>query len=400
MPVSSSSRGIRRIAVGEEGRRSNYRTSTFRSRNAGGGLPLSIKGAYQRQFSSNTASIGSSLCWFFKQISPGIVLVICFFTFRNLDRPTQLKLMGYVTQESLVPESRAVASNQDQRLRHRLGSRVPQALENLADLSTLFNPKTDTPYFWDIHFAGEIIAESVFTKCHFLIQACEHGLKQPDYNDEKLQVFETPHNGALYVNVDTTTKQGIQRAKKLGLAEAHMAEVVMSPELHLFASNIFSSSHKGRMFALFRDPIHRAVTMYHYLSSASWDPLYNPQLKIMSIEEYAKSPSVENNWMTRFLVNKQGGKLEKEDMVVAKEILRTKCLVGLYEDMDVSMRRFQGYFMWSQKAPPGQVQECRTAVLAAGDRRHNTPEFEVGTSMYEALANNNQYDMELYQYAK
>jgi hypothetical protein len=313
--------------------------------------------------------------------------------------------MGYATQQSLVLEGGggamvSISPQQAQRLRHRLGSRVPKALENLADLSTLFNPKSDTPYFWDIHFAGESIAESVFTKCHFLIQACEHGLKQPDYNDEQLQVFEKPQNGALYVNVDTTTKQGIKRAKELGLAEKRLADVMMSPELHLFSSNIFSADQKGRLFTLFRDPIHRAVTMYHYLSSASWDPLYNPQLRIMSIEEYAKSPGVENNWMTRFLVNKPGGKLGKEDMVTAKEILRTKCLVGLYDDMEGSLKRFQLYFGWSQKAPPDQVEQCRTAVLAAGDRRHNTPELEVGTNMYQALAQVNLYDMELYQYAK
>lgn len=283
--------------------------------------------------------------------------------------------------------------------RPRLGARVPTTLDDLADLSTLYNPKSDTAYFWDVHFAGETIAESVFSKCHFLILACEHGLKQPEYNDEKLQVFESP-NGALYVNVDTTTKQGIRRAKQLGLTDSRLAEVMTSPLLHSFVSNIFNRAQKGRMFALFRDPINRAVSMYHYLSTASWDPLYDPALKVMTIEDYAQSASVEHNWMTRFLVNKPGGKLNKQDMLVAKEILRTKCLVGIYEDLDNSLKRFQLYFGWSRKSSPEQVQDCRTAVLATGDRRHNTPELEPGTKAYLALASVNKYDMELYQYAK
>ena len=354
----------------------------------------------------NSIQIGSTACWFFKQISPGLFIVFLFLLFRNLDRRTQLQVIEYA-QASLIPDTQSAVSLQQQQQqkqqqkqpRARLGSRVPLALSDLADLSTLYNPKTDTAYFWDIHFAGETIAESVFAKCHFLIQASEQGLKQPDYNDEKLEVFEAT-TGALYVNVDTSTKQGIRRAKQLGLADARLAEVMMSPELHLFASSIFNRAQKGRMFALFRDPINRAVSMYHYLSSASWDPLYNPQLKYMTIEEYAQSASVENNWMTRFLVNKPGGKLTRQDMMVAKEILRTKCLVGIYGDVENSLKRFQLYFGWSQKSSQDQVQACRNAVLQAGDVRYNTPELEPDSKMYNALARVNKYDMELYEYAQ
>jgi hypothetical protein len=396
MAITSQSRVARRIAVGEEARRINYRTSTFQARNA---TPHSIVTIQQH---ISPKSIGRTAFWFLKQISPGLIIVLCFVAFRNLDRRTQLQMMAYA-QEAVYPETKesAIVIPQQQSIppRPRLGARVPTTLDNLADLSNLYNPRTDTAYFWDVHFAGETIAESVFSKCHFLILACEHGLKQPEYNDEKLEVFETP-NGALYVNVDSTTKQGIRRAKQLGLADARLAEVMTSPELHLFVSSIFNRSQKGRMFALFRDPINRAVSMYHYLSTASWDPLYDPALKIMTIEEYAQSASVEHNWMTRFLVNKPGGKLNKQDMLVAKEILRTKCLVGIYEDLENSLKRFQLYFGWSRKSSPEQVQDCRTAVLATGDHRHNTPELEPGTKAYLALAIVNKYDMELYAYAK
>jgi hypothetical protein len=329
-------------------------------------------------------------------------MIACFFAFRNLDRASQLKLMGYVSNSQLVPDDSTPIVPYNQTQRHaslRLGQRVPLALENLADMATIFDPQTETPYFWDIHFAGESVAESVFTKCHFLIQACEHGLTQPNYNDEKLEVFEAL-DGGLYVNVDTTTKHGIRRAKELNLAETRLADVLMSPEIHLFSSKIFTPQNKGRLFALFRHPIDRAVSMYHYLASASWDPLYNPQLKIMSLEEYARSSSIENNWMTRFLVNKKGGQLTKHDMLVAKEILRTKCLVGLYEDLENTLIRFHRYFGWSQKAAKGQVEECRKAVLATGDPRLRTPDLERKGKVYMALELPNKFDLELYEYAK
>lgn len=397
MALTSQSRVVRRTAMGEEARRINYQASTFQARNSS---PHSI-GLIQQHLSPK--SIGRTGFWLFKQISPGLIIVLCFVVFRNLDRHTRLQMMTYV-QEAVYsePKESAIVIQKPETTiapRPRLGARVPATLGNLADLSNLYNPKSDTAYFWDVHFAGETIAESVFSKCHFLILACEHGLKQPEYNDEKLQVFESL-NGALYVNVDTTTKQGIRRAKQLGLADARLAEVMTSPELHLFVSNIFNRAQKGRMFALFRDPINRAVSMYHYLSTASWDPLYDPALKVMTIEEYAQSASVEHNWMTRFLVNKPGGKLNKQDILVAKEILRTKCLVGIYEDLENSLKRFQLYFGWSRKSSPEQVQDCRTAVLATGDRRHNTPELEPGTKAYLALASVNKFDMELYHYAK
>lgn len=382
--------------MGDEVRRTTNRLPAFQARTLGHHLASSF-----RQQHLTSKPIGRIALWFLKQVSPGLIIVACFFFYRSLDRRTQLQVMHYA-QSAVVPNAQGEIIIQQQpqiQPRPRLGARVPLALSDLADLSNLYNPKTDTAYFWDIHFAGETIAESVFSKCHFLILACEHGLKQPEYNDEKLEVFES-QSGALYVNVDTTTIQGIRRAKQLGLADARLAEVMTSPELHLFASSIFNRVQKGRMFALFRDPINRAVSMYHYLSSASWDPLYDPGLKGLTIEEYARSASVEHNWMTRFLVDKRGGTLSKHDMVTAKEILRTKCLVGIYEDLENSLKRFQLYFGWSQKSSPDQVRECRTAVLQAGDTRHNVPELEPGSKAYQALARVNVYDMELYEYAK
>ena len=384
--------------MGDELRRTSYRPPTFQARTTGHNSTIM---SFQQNLTSKP--IGKIALWFLKQVSPGLIIVACFLLFRNLDRRTQLQVMEYA-HSAVIPDSQqqgeiTVQQQPQMQPRPRLGARVPLALSDLADLSNLYNPKTDTAYFWDIHFAGESIAESVFSKCHFLILACEHGLKQPDYNDEKLEVFEA-QSGALYVNVDTTTFQGIKRAKQLGLADTRLAEVMTSPELHLFAGSIFNRAQKGRMFAVFRDPINRAVSMYHYLTTASWDPLYDPSLKDLTIEEYATSASVEHNWMTRFLVDKRGGQLTKHDMVTAKEILRTKCMVGIYEDLENSLKRFQLYFGWSQKSSPDQVRECRKAVLQAGDSRHSVPELEPGTNAYKALARVNMYDTELYEYAK
>ena len=60
----------------------------------------------------------------------------------------------------------------------------PQHLSHLTNLTNMYNPKIETPYFWDVHFSGESIAEHVFSSCYGLTLACEFGLRQPDYNEE------------------------------------------------------------------------------------------------------------------------------------------------------------------------------------------------------------------------
>lgn len=162
------------------------------------------------------------------------------------------------------------------------------------------------------------------------------------------------------------------------------------------------------MFSLFRHPVHRAVSMYYYLSHASWDPLYDPRLKDMTLTEYADSASIEHNWATRFLVNKPRGPLTKADMSLAKRILRRKVLIGLYEDMDTSLARFQRYFGWDGDGDPDNdtpaerenVRQCRGAVVEAGDKRlRDHPTVEEGSAEWEAIAERNRYDIALYEYA-
>jgi hypothetical protein len=410
MAITSSSRAFQRVSIGEEARRSgNLRIPAFQARNGEQYSVFSTSTTSQKQPQQRNDGVlayKQHAFWFLKQLSPGLMIIIFYFTLRSIDRRTQLKAMMYAQEAVMHKDNNGdlpskVSNPLTNRItpQVRLGARVPLSLSDLADLSTQYNPKTDTPYFWDIHFAGESIAESVLTKCHFLILACENGIQQPMFNKDKLEVFETTH-GALHVNVDTTTAQGIRRAKELGLADSRLAEVMTSPQLHLFVSNIFNRSQKGRMFSLFRHPIDRAVSMYYYLSSAIWDPLYDPQLRHMTLEEYAQSGSVEHNWMTRFLVDKQGGKLTNHDMLVAKEILRMKCLIGIYEDLESSLLRFQIYFGWSPNSPPDQVKSCRTAVLQAGDPRNNIPELDPSSTAYMALTHVNKYDLELYAYAR
>jgi len=155
-------------------------------------------------------------------------------------------------------------------------------LENLSDMTQSYNPKTESLLFWDIQLSGETIAHCIFGVCYHLTRACEYGLQQPVFNEYSLETFVK--DGIRFVNVDTTSKVGLQRGKKLKLVESRMADVIEIKELYLASNHLFSSQYKGRLFVLFRHPVHRAVDMYYYLAKASWDPRANKRANELTNE--------------------------------------------------------------------------------------------------------------------
>jgi hypothetical protein len=60
----------------------------------------------------------------------------------------------------------------------------PPHLEHLSNLTVPYDSATETPYFFDVHFSGESVAEAVFSMCHRLTLAAEFGLRHNDYNEE------------------------------------------------------------------------------------------------------------------------------------------------------------------------------------------------------------------------
>jgi hypothetical protein len=67
-----------------------------------------------------------------------------------------------------------------------------------------------------------------------------------------------------FVNVDTTHIPGLEKAKRLGLVESRLAEVIVIR--HVFdAEQLFNQQQRGRLFAVFRHPLERAVSMFNYL---------------------------------------------------------------------------------------------------------------------------------------
>lgn len=139
---------------------------------------------------------------------------------------------------------------------------------------------------------------------------------------------------------------------------------------------------------------------FSFCLQADWEPTYSPSLAKMSIEDYAKSGMAENNWLTRTLANRSDeAVLNDDDLQKAIDIIRRKFLVGLLSEKEESMERVEKYFGWKYRVNPKNQEICRARLLGAGSNtnKENTGEkLTPGTSAYDLLANENLFDLKLY----
>ena len=96
-----------------------------------------------------------------------------------------------------------------------------------------------------------------------------------------------------YTNVNIATPEGIKHAMNLGLVPSHLADTLVSAHADLIPS-LFNANDKGRAFVLLRHPVDRAASMFYFLRDSGYPPLVN-----MTVDDYAKSEYIENNWLGR-----------------------------------------------------------------------------------------------------
>ena len=197
-----------------------------------------------------------------------------------------------------------------------------------------------------------------------------------------------------------STLEGIERAKKLNLASSHKADVMISSRV-FEASIIFTPLNHGRLFTIFRHPIERAVSLFYYTQDMIWRRGNVKDLMEISIEEYFKGGMGDDNWMTRFLANAKNKVLTDDDLDVAKEVLRRKCVVGLLSEKGESMTRFMKYFGWDKLVRGEKEQDCIDKMLDyAWPQKHRHEEVEEGSDIWDLIVQKNEYDLKLFDYAK
>jgi hypothetical protein len=250
-----------------------------------------------------------------------------------------------------------------------------------------------TPFFFHVPRSGGQTVKDIVGLCLSKVQASEVGIRNGHQTDTQLQIVVI--DNAKYINVDTTSKEGIERAAMMGFAQAQMADMVTSSYFLNAARYLFSEERPGRAFILFRNPVHRAVSMYYYQRSiGSID-------EKISLEEFARGNGIENNWMTRFLTNAMEGELKKSHLDQAKKILSKKFLVGFLDDVEESVARLLKYMGWKFEDDETKAllqQDCIQRKLVEGSNRNPT-EYELpkkGSQAHALISWQTQFDMKLY----
>jgi hypothetical protein len=139
--------------------------------------------------------------------------------------------------------------------------------------------------------------------------------------------------------------------------------------------------------------------MFNHLKSDTNDPSYQSIYSNMTLEDYATHGYAENNYLTRFLSNKMGGKVDYLDLAIAKKILKEKCVIGLYAEFEKSVHIFEQYFKWNTKGD-GKTRERCIQQLVDKVKENNAVHNEIrkGSKEWSLLARQNMFDLELYDY--
>uniref|UniRef100_A0A7S4KA88 Sulfotransferase domain-containing protein n=1 Tax=Odontella aurita TaxID=265563 RepID=A0A7S4KA88_9STRA len=294
------------------------------------------------------------------------------------------------------------------------GVALPPLIDrNYGEISRRFpaGTRNHIPVFWSVPRSGSNVMLATFGGCLKLVVANELGGARNHDNEQTLQIHRTS-NGMSYANVDPTTVEGIQRSQLLGLSSSIQVDVIFTPLVNL-AAPIFTPTNPGRIFALFRHPVERAISRYHQLRKV------DPRVRSVTLEEWASwdasddgggDSGPEDNWMTKSLLgaNEYTPPLTDGDRDVALEILKRKILVGLADDIPASVRRFEKYFGWDKTLAAGDASmvECRNDLMekvpAQGNKQQSSKGFgvEEGDEVWMLLAERNRYDLEVYEFAR
>ena len=273
------------------------------------------------------------------------------------------------------------------------------AVRNIRNMNEDLN-KNDIPFYWHVPRCAGQTLKAILGECLDLVSACEVGVR--DGHDQDVTLDIVGYKGARYVNVDTSTLEGIERARDMSLVNSAFVhpDVIMSNFILPISQEIYNKEHKARAFALLRHPIDRAVSMYHFGQKSGIIP------KEITITEYAQGQGIENNHMVRYITNKLQGDLPPDALFEAKIILKKKFLIGFVDDLHESITRFINYNKWSydgyDSKKAHQQEQCVNMLVDVGTNR-NKDEYEVpkkGSHIYSLIAWQNSHDVKLYEYAK
>jgi len=252
--------------------------------------------------------------------------------------------------------------------------------------------KGDTVLFWDIPMSGGNTFTSVM-ECIGTRIASKEGMN-PRYghhdNKDILSFQPWPTSNAQYVNVDVTSKQGIIEAKERKLVESGQ---VVSPDPAFAIEHLFEPTQKGRAIVLFKHPVQRLVAQFYHQRSATNN---------ISLEEYAKKKQKNHNQIVKTFAGRgSNDSASEEDLQLAKRTIRKRFIVGLYDEMEESVHRFNAVLGIDEDDTNNK--KCmdnffHDSEVNEDKNSERYEEVDENSEAYQILASNNELDLKLYKF--
>lgn len=180
-----------------------------------------------------------------------------------------------------------------------------------------------------------------------------------------------------------------------------MADTVTTQHVTYAASNLFTDTHQGRAFVMMRHPVKRAID--HFLSRQQAAKGLDEALSSMTLVEFVDSDQLVENYEVRMLngITDPRTPITNQHLEVAKEVLRRKFLVGIFEWFDVGMVRFEKYFGWWKQFDVLNnltINNCHYSIIESGENVY--AKADNGEYIYTTILRRSWADVELYRHAK
>lgn len=200
------------------------------------------------------------------------------------------------------------------------------------------------------------------------------------------------------------------RSRKKDIFERNAAAAIRSGTVDLVVSTfpelavrrLFAADHQARALAMFRHPVDRLISLFYYLQTASWERGYRPDWKDLNLLEWASQYNPHDD-MVRALADKDHhDQVTAEDLQRAQETVRSRFVVGLTEEMEESVRRFNVVMGIKDDTTP-RHRACMRRFFGANPERANAnphPAVNRDDPAWRLLAARNAHDVALFEHVR
>jgi len=256
----------------------------------------------------------------------------------------------------------------------------------------------ELPFYWSLRNACPTV-EDILSECLDLAVAGEK-VVPPSAAKNFLELYEYGDTKRKYANVNLGNDDEFERAKNQNLAKAGIVNLISSHKLHKTLDQLFKEPDtQARAFTVVRHPVDLAIATYYNFVHTTVEEA----LSKMSLDEFIESNYYVKNENTIVLWHGWGKEEpEVKHLMLAKEILRSKFIVGRHDDLDGSIALFEDYFFWDAKS--SSASKCKKKHKALAVEKELDIFFEVGpvkkgSEIYNKIVQMNALDMELYWFA-